>query len=93
MLKMIAAAVAVFAATEAGAGCLLTKEKVDGLYNGADMSSVEFHTGCEPELISKHGFGPSAVMLFQVVDPRGSILVITANGNERMTGYSITLAR
>lgn len=93
MLKIIAAAVATFAATQAGAGCLLTKEKVDALYQGAAMSSVEFHTGCEPELVSKHGFGPSAVMLFQVIDPRGSILVLTANGNERMTGYSVTMAR
>lgn len=93
MLKIIAAAAVLFTATQAGAGCLLTKDKVDALYNGADMSSVEFHTGCEPELVSKHGFGPSAVMLFQVVDPRGSILVITANGNERLTGYSITMAR
>lgn len=93
MLKIITAAAALCAATQAGAGCLLTKEKVDALYQGAAMSSVEFHTGCEPELMSKHGFGPSAVMLFQIVDPRGSILVITANGNERMTGYSVTLAR
>lgn len=93
MLKIIAAVAMLCTATQAGAGCLLTKEKVDGLYNGAAMSSVEFHTGCEPELVSKHGFGPSAVMLFQVVDPRGSILVITANGNERMTGYSVTMAR
>lgn len=93
MLKLISAATVLFAATQAGAGCLLTKEKVDALYQGAAMSSVEFHTGCEPELISKHGYGPSAVMLFQVVDQRGSILVITANGNERMTGYSVTMAR
>lgn len=93
MLKMIAAAAASLAATQAGAGCLLTKDKVENLYNGAAMESVEFHTGCEPALVSKHGFGQSAVMLFQVVDQRGSILVITANGNERMTGYSINLAR
>lgn len=93
MLKIITAAVATLAATQAGASCLLTKEKVDALYNGADMSSVEFHTGCEPALVSKHGFGQSALMLFQIVDQRGSILVITANGSERMTGYSITLAR
>lgn len=57
------------------------------------MSSVEFHIGCEPELVSKHGFGQSAVMLFQIIDQRGSILVITANGNERMTGYSVSMAR
>lgn len=93
MLKIIAAAVATFAATQAGAGCLLTKEKVENLYNGSDMESVEFHTGCEPELVSKHGFGQSAVMLFQIVDQRGSILVITANGNKRMTGYSVSMAR
>ena len=93
MLKIIAAAVAALAATQAGAGCLITKEKVGALYQGAAMSSVEFHTGCEPELVSKNGYGQTAVMLFQVVDPKGSILVITANGNERMTGYSITMAR
>lgn len=93
MLKIIAAAFASLMATQAGASCLLTKEKIGNLYTGADMNSVEFHTGCEPELVSKHGFGASAVMLFQVVDPRGSILVITANGNERLTGYSVTMAR
>lgn len=93
MLKVIAAAAALCTATQAGAGCLLTKEKVDALYQGAAMTSVEFHTGCEPALVSKHGYGPSAVMLFQVTDHRGSILVITANGNERMTGYSVTLVR
>jgi len=93
MLKVIAAAVASLAATQAGAGCLITQEKVANLYSGAAMSSVEFHIGCEPELVSKHGFGQSAVMLFQIIDQRGSILVITANGNERMTGYSVSMAR
>jgi hypothetical protein len=93
MLKIIATTVSCLVATQAGADCLLTKEKIGSLYTGADMNSVEFHTGCEPEFISKHGFGQSAVMLFQIVDPRGSILVITANGNERMTGYSVTMAR
>lgn len=93
MLKIIAAAAMLCTTTQAGAGCLITKDKVAALYQGAAMSSVEFHTGCEPELVSKHGYGPSAVMLFQIVDPRGSILVITANGNERMTGYSVTMAR
>lgn len=93
MFKLIAAIVATLAATQAGASCLLTKDKIDALYQGAAMSSVEFHTGCEPELVSKHGFGSSAVMLFQITDPRGSILVITANGNERLTGYSVTMAR
>lgn len=93
MKMIIAAAAASLAATQAGANCLLTKEKVDNLYNGADMNSVEFHTGCEPELVSKHGHGQSAVMLFQIIDPKGSILVITANGSERMTGYSVSIAR
>lgn len=92
MKTIIAATIATCVATNAGAGCLITKEKIDALYQGAAMTSVEFHTGCEPELVSKHGYGPSAVMLFQVTDPRGSILVITANGDERMTGYSVTLA-
>jgi hypothetical protein len=92
-MKFLLAAAALLCAGTANANCLLTKQKVDNLYNGAAMSSVEFHTGCEPELVSQNGYGQSAVMLFQIVDDRGSVLVITANGNERMTGYSLNLAR
>lgn len=58
------------------------------LYNGAAPSSIEFHTGCKPILISRHGDGMQAVKMFQIIDVRGSILVITANGDDRMTGYS-----
>lgn len=73
--------------------CMLSYDKVGRLYNGATQDSIDIQLGCKSELISRHGDGAYAVKMFQIIDARGSILIITANGNDRMTGYSYHQAR
>lgn len=93
MIRSIAAAAILTLAGHSAGACVLSQEKVSNLYNGAAPESVEFQTGCKPELVSSNGYGPAAVNMYQIVDARGSILVIMANGDHRMTGFSVQLAR
>lgn len=67
--------------------CILTHERVEKIYQGAVVESLETALGCKLAKRSTSGFGQYATTTYEVTDARGSTFTAIMNSAGRLRDY------